>query len=126
MAVTVIFPFCPAAPAVTVIAFVPAPAVIVHPVGTVQLYDDAFGTAAMLYPTPVVPGQTGVVPVIGPGTTGVPGLTVTGKLFAMLVPHELVAVTETFPFWPDAPEVTVMEFVPAPAVIVQPVGTVQL
>ena len=54
------------------------------------------------------------------------GLTVTAKVCAVLVPHELVAVTVTFPFCPDAPTVTVIEFVPVPAVIDQPVGTVQL
>ena len=36
-AVTVIFPFCPAVPVVTVIEVVPVPAVIDHPVGTVQV-----------------------------------------------------------------------------------------
>ena len=38
------------------------------------------------------------VPVIVPGVAGVPGLTVTGSVLAVLVPHELVAVTDTFPF----------------------------
>jgi hypothetical protein len=52
--------------------------------------------------------------------------TVTAKVCAVLVPHELVAVTETFPFCPDAPTVTVIEFVPVPAVIDQPVGTVHV
>ncbi len=61
-----------------------------------------------------------------PGVAGVPGLTVTGKVLALLVPQELVAVTVISPFCPLAPEVTVMELVPAPEVIVQPVGTVQL
>lgn len=46
----------------------------------------------------VAPGHTGEVPVIGPGVAGVPGLTVTGTLLAILVPQELVAVTEIFPF----------------------------
>ena len=71
-------------------------------------------------------GQTGVVPVIVPGVAGVPGLTVTAKLLAELVPQELVAVTVIFPFWPALPDVTVIELVVVPAVIVQPVGTVQL
>ena len=34
--VTVMFPFCPPVPDVTVIELVPAPAVTPHPVGTVQ------------------------------------------------------------------------------------------
>jgi hypothetical protein len=41
------FPFCPAFPVVTVIEVVPAPAVIVHPVGTVQLYVVALAIAAI-------------------------------------------------------------------------------
>ena len=55
-----------------------------------------------------------------------PGLTTTAKFEARLVPQELVAVTEMFPFCPAAPEVTVIEFVPAPLVTVHPVGTVQV
>ena len=61
-----------------------------------------------------------------PGVAGVPGLTTTARLFAVLVPHELVAATPMFPFCPEAPEVTVIVVVPAPEVIVQPAGTVQL
>ena len=52
----------------------------------------------MLYVIPVTPGQTVPVPVIAPGVAGVPGLTVTGSVLAVLVPQELVAVTEIFPF----------------------------
>ena len=37
VAVTVIFPFCPALPDVTVIEFVVLPAVTFHPAGTVQV-----------------------------------------------------------------------------------------
>ena len=36
-AVTVILPFCPVVPVVTVIDVVPAPAVMVHPTGTVHV-----------------------------------------------------------------------------------------
>jgi hypothetical protein len=80
LAVTVIFPFWPALPAVTVIEVVPAPDVIVHPAGTVHVYDVALATAEMLYVNPVVPGHTGVVPVITPGVAGVPAPTVTAKV----------------------------------------------
>ncbi len=47
-AVTVIFPFWPAEPVVTVAIRVPCPPVIVHPAGTVHVYVVAFGTAAIL------------------------------------------------------------------------------
>jgi hypothetical protein len=42
------FPFCPAAPVVTVIEFVPVPAVMVHPDGTVQVYVVALATDEIL------------------------------------------------------------------------------
>ena len=57
-----------------------------------------------------------------PGVAGV-ATTVTGKVLAELVPQLLAAVTLIFPFWPVAPVVTVIELVPVPAVMVQPVGT---
>jgi hypothetical protein len=41
-------PFCPAAPVVTVIDVVPAPAIIVQPAGTAHVYVVAFATAVML------------------------------------------------------------------------------
>ena len=63
---------------------------------------------------------------MAPGCAGVPGLTTTGKVLAVLVPQELLAVTVMLPFWPALPEVTMIEFVPAPAVTVHPVGTVQV
>ena len=56
-AVTVILPFCPAVPVVTVMDVVPAPAVMLQPVGTVQVYVVALVTAAMLYTCPVKPGH---------------------------------------------------------------------
>ena len=60
------------------------------------------------------------------GCAGVPGLTMTARLCAALVPQLFEAVTVMFPFSPAAPEVTVMEVVPCPAVMVHPVGTVQV
>ena len=80
-------------------------------------------TATTLKVCPARAGHWLAVPVIVPGVVGVPGLTITGKILAALVPHELPAVTVIFPFCPVAPVVTVIEVVPAPAVIVQPVGT---
>jgi hypothetical protein len=53
-----------------VILFVPVPAVIVAPAGTVQLYVVAPGTAVTEYVKPVVPAHTVVVPVIAPGVEG--------------------------------------------------------
>ena len=47
-AVTVMFPFCPVLPVVTVIVLVPAPAVIDQPAGTAHVYVVAFGTATTL------------------------------------------------------------------------------
>ena len=47
-AVTVMFPFCPVLPVVTVIDVVPVPAVILQPAGTAHVYVVALGTAAML------------------------------------------------------------------------------
>src|SRR5688572_28707773 len=53
-----------------------------------------------------------------------PPATETAKLLAGLVPQILPAVTLTFPEVP--PNVTVIEVVPWPAVIVEPEGTVQV
>jgi len=64
--------------------------------------------------------------VITPGVAGVPGLTVTAKVCAALVPQELLAVTLIFPFCPALPEVTVIDVVPAPDVMVHPAGTVHV
>ena len=47
-AVTVILPFCPTAPVVTVAAIVPCPEVMLHPAGTVHVYVVALGTALIL------------------------------------------------------------------------------
>jgi hypothetical protein len=58
-----------------------------------------------------------------PGVAGAV-LTVNGKVAALEVPQEFVAVTVTFP--DVEPAVTVIEVVPCPAVIVEPAGTVQV
>ena len=80
----------------------------------------------MLYERPVIAGQTGVVPVIIPGCAGVGALTATASELAALFPQLFPALTVIFPFCPNEPDVTVIEFVPAPLLIVQPVGTVQV
>ena len=54
---------------------------------------------------------------------GVPGLTVTARVLAVLLPQILFAVTDMFPFWPALPEVTVTEVFPLLEVIVQVGGT---
>ena len=126
LAVTVIFPLVAPAPAVTLTEVVPCPELIVQPDGTVQLYEVASVTGEILYTSPDNTGQTALEPVIGPGVAGITVLMVTGKVCALLVPQELVAVTVISPFWPLAPEVTVMALVPAPDVMVHPAGTVQL
>jgi hypothetical protein len=97
-AVTVMFPFCPADPAVTVIDVVPAPEVIVHPVGTVHVYVVALVTAAIEYVWLVTPGHCACNPVIAPGTNGVPFVTVTANVEAADVPQGVPAVTVMFPF----------------------------
>jgi hypothetical protein len=45
-----------------------------------------------------MPGHTGDVPVMAPGVAGMPGFVVTAKLDGVLVPQELEAVTDIFPF----------------------------
>ena len=52
--------------------------------------------------------------------------TVTARVLAVLVPQLLPAETLILPFCPAEPVVTVIEIVPAPPVIDQPVGTVQV
>ncbi len=108
------------------IEFVPEPVVIDHPLGTVQLYDVALGTAVTLYTCPDNAGHCETVPIITPGVAGVAGLTVTGKEAEALVPQLFPAVTLMFPFCPALPDVTVIEFVPAPVVISHPVGIDQV
>jgi hypothetical protein len=62
-------------------------------------------------------------PVIEPMTNA--GVTATDRI-PEDEPHELLKVTFTLPDTADAPQVVVMELVPCPAVMVTPVGTVQV
>ena len=80
----------------------------------------------MLYICPDIAGHCAEVPLIAPGVAGAAGETVTVTELDPLVPQLLPAVTEMLPLFPYAPVVTVIDVVPAPAVIVQPVGTVQV
>ena len=52
----------------------------------------------MLYTNDPRAGHTGELPVIVPGVAGTAGLTVTARFLTALVPQELLAVTEMFPF----------------------------
>jgi len=98
LAVIEMFPLTAVPDVETVIEFVPDPAVILHPAGNVHIYDVAFGTAVILYVRAVLLIHCSVAPVMLPGVAGAAGLTVTAKLLAALVPHELLAVTVIFPF----------------------------
>jgi len=61
----------------------------------------------------------------GPVTVGTGnGFTVTALLLGVPAAHELVPNTDTFP--DVVPKVTVMDVVPAPAVMVAPVGTLHV
>jgi hypothetical protein len=51
---------------------------------------------------------------------------VTAKEDAELVPQVLDAWTVMIPFWPILPDVTVIDVVPDPEVIIHPVGTVHM
>ena len=104
--------------------FVPEPAVIVHPVGTVHVYVEAFETAVIEYVCPVTAGHCVAVPVIAPGVAGAALVKVIGNELADDVPHEFVAVTDTFPA--VEPKETVALDVPCPAVIVAPEGIVHV
>jgi hypothetical protein len=124
-AVTLISPFCPAVPVVTDIEVDPCPPVIDQPEGTFHVYVVAPATTEMLYVCPVSPGHCEAVPVIVPGCKGVPGNTVTVSVFEVLVPQPFPAATLMLPFCPAEPVVTVIEVVPCPPVMDQPVGTIQ-
>jgi hypothetical protein len=110
------------APTVTLIEFVPWPAVIDQPEGRAQVYVTP-DTLVTEYVTPVALWQGLLLPVIVPGCEG-SELTVTANVLAVPLPHVFDGVTETFPAL--APTVTLIEFVPWPAVIDQPDGRVQV
>ena len=59
----------------------------------------------------MVPGQTGVVPVIAAGVAGAAALTITGSVLPLLVPQEFVAVTLISPLTAESPAATVIELV---------------
>ena len=63
---------------------------------------------------------------MSPGKAGTPGFTTTARVRTALVPHEFAALTLILPFCPLLPELTVIEVVPCPLVILQPGGTVQV
>ena len=77
----------------------------------------------MLYTKPVWPRQA----VAGPLTTGADGvlLMVTASV-PLWLPQLLLTLTDTLPDTALAPQLVVMLLVPCPAVMVTPVGTVQL
>ena len=83
-----------------------APDVMVHPVGTVQLYPDAPVTAGTENVTPVAPGQTFEGPVMEPGTAGL--LLICMHLGALVdePPHDNAAVTHNCPEVNPAGKVT--------------------
>jgi hypothetical protein len=122
-AVTLIFPFCPAVPVVTIIEVDPCPPVIVQPEGADHVYVVAPATADILYVCPVRAGHCAVTPDIVPGWEGMPGCTVTPRVLAVLVPQLFPAVTLISPFCPAVPVVTDIEVDPCPPVIDQPEGT---
>ena len=103
---------------------VPCPDTIVAPAGTVQVYVVAPETAAIEYVFDVEASQIAAVPDIAPGVAGAALVNVTGKVAAVDVPHEFVAVTVTFP--DVEPNETVALVDPCPDVIVAPAGTVHV
>jgi hypothetical protein len=69
-------------------------------------------------------GHCAAVPVIGPGVAGVPGLTITAIVEALLVPQVFPAVTDIVPL--VVPVVTCIDVVPCPELIAQSPGTVHV
>jgi hypothetical protein len=121
LAVTQISP--PDAPAVTITVVVPCPLLMVQPAGTVQLYEVAPATEVIEYVNPPCPLQTEVSPVIAAGE-GTEEEIETPRQEGVLVAHVFIAVTQILPL--EALEVTEIEVVPCPELMVHPNGTVQL
>ena len=101
----------------TVILAVPCPLVIVHPVGTVQLYVVALGTAEILYTDPVVLIHLSGDPLIVPGAAGVAAETVIAVFALVAVAGDAqgafdVSTTETLSALLSVDEVKVGLLVP--------------
>ena len=96
---------------------------MVHPAGTVQLYEVAPVTAVILYVKVPPPQRFVLVPEMFPGWE-VTERTV--RLVAVLFPQLVPALTVTLPeVYPEG-NVTEIEVVPCPLLITAPLGTVQL
>ena len=93
---------------------------MLHPDGTVHLYPRAPLTDDIEYDKPDCPGHTLVDPVIDPGVVGVPVM-LTVRQVEELDAQPLESLTQIEP--PVPAEVTVIDVVPCPAVMVHPVGT---
>jgi hypothetical protein len=94
-AVTLMFPFCPVLPDVTVTEVFPLLEVMVQVGGTDHVYEVAPGTVDMLYVRPVTPGQRVVDPVINPGIAGrTVCVLITAVVPEEVQPAALRAVTE--------------------------------
>ena len=52
--------------------------------------------------------------------------TETASVDGLLIPHPLPAVTVMLPFCPEVPEITLIDVVPCPELMLHPAGTVQL
>jgi hypothetical protein len=101
---------------------VPLPDVITQPPGRVQLYVVAPVTGVTEYVSPLTEGHTEAEPDIVPGVPTVV-LTVTGRqVCPLLMPQELVAVTQMFPV--EVPALTPIELLPCPEMMYHPLGTV--
>ena len=109
-------------PHFTVMAFVPDPAVMLAPVGTVQLYVLTPVTAGVVYDSPVADGQTEAGPLID---AGVEGRRLKVSVLAVLDPQLLLATTDMEPLLKAVLMFTTTE-VPLLLVMLQPEGTVQL
>ena len=110
-------------PTSTLIVLVPAPSTIFQPVGKVQLKYVAPVSADTLYSV-VTPAQGKLLPMIVGGAVGAEEEAKTFKTLGSLGPQGFTALTVMSP--EPEPTVTVIELVPAPAVITQPEGKVQL